>query len=78
MIFLQISRNFLRHWIELQEKLDRDLHNQAPDFYAKHPRIIAIKAIRPLAGPGGAGTASVSEAAALPAGQVAGPDHMLT
>jgi hypothetical protein len=78
MIFLQISRNFLRHWIELQEKLDRDLHNQALDFYAKHPRIIAIKAIRPLAGQGGASTASAGEPAALPARQVAGLDHMLT
>jgi hypothetical protein len=31
-----------------------------------------------LAGPGGAGTASAGELAALPAGQVAGLDHMLT
>jgi hypothetical protein len=65
-------------WTELQENLDRDLHNQALDFYTKHPRTIAIKAIRPLAGPGGAGTASVGELAALPAGQAAGLDHMLT
>jgi hypothetical protein len=31
-----------------------------------------------LAGSGGAGTASVGEPAALPAGQVAELDHMLT
>jgi hypothetical protein len=61
-MFLRISRNFLRHWTELQEKLDRDLHNQALDFYAKHPRTIAIKAIRPLAGPGVVGTASAGRA----------------
>jgi hypothetical protein len=48
------------------------------DFYAKHLRTIAIKAIRPLAELGGAGTASAGELAALPAGQVAGLDHMLT
>jgi hypothetical protein len=78
MIFLRISRNFLRHWTELQENLDRDLRNQALDSYAKHPRTIAIKAIRPFAGPGGAGTASAGELAALSAGQAAGLDHMLT
>jgi hypothetical protein len=32
----------------------------------------------PLAGPGGAGTANADELAALPAGQAALLDHMLT
>jgi hypothetical protein len=47
------------------------------DFYAKYRRTIEIKAIWPLAGSGGAGTASAGELAALPAGQVAGLDHTL-
>jgi hypothetical protein len=37
-----------------------------------------IKEIRPLAGPGGAGTANTGELAVLSAGQAALLDHMLT
>jgi hypothetical protein len=62
----------------LQENLDRDLHNQALDFYVNHPRNIEIKAIRPLACRAALARPIADELAALPAGQVAQHDHMLT
>jgi hypothetical protein len=30
--FLRISRDFTRPWTKLQEKLDKDLYNQALEF----------------------------------------------
>jgi hypothetical protein len=78
MIFLRISRNFTRHWTELQEKLGRGLHKQALHFYAKHLSKILIIAIGSLAGEGQRGSGQSGEPAAISAGQVAGLDHKLT
>jgi hypothetical protein len=76
--FLRISRDFTRHWTELQEKLDRDLHKQALHFYTKHPNKILINAIGSLAGEGRRGSGQSGEPAAISAGQAAGLDHKLT
>jgi hypothetical protein len=76
--FLRISRNFTRCWAKLQELLDRDLHKQALHFYAKHPRNNRIVAIWPLAGRAARARPIAGELAALPAGQAAQCDHVLT
>jgi hypothetical protein len=75
---LKLFRNFTRHWTELQEKLDRDLHKQALHFYTKHLSKILITAIRSLAGEGRRGSGQSGEPAAISAGQAAGLDHKLT
>jgi hypothetical protein len=77
LISLRISRNFLRHWTELQGNLDKDLYNQALNLAQN--TLQRLKSLHgPLAGPSGAGTANDGKPAALPAGQAAGLDHMLT
>jgi hypothetical protein len=78
LIFLRISRNFTRRWAKLQEILDRDLHKHALHFYAKHPRSIQIIAIWPLAGRAARAWPIAGELAALPVGQAAQHDHVLT
>jgi hypothetical protein len=50
LMFLRISKNFLRHWTELQENLDSDLHNQALDFTRSTLELLQSKQFGPWPG----------------------------